>query len=267
MPSISSSLAPAMCAAVSRPPGLSRNRHAGECRAIPAAGLCRDRGMGRAAGRAAFLVDVVGWLSQIVRQFAIEVGCPLPATLRTFDDAKFQCYKVRMKIKHPLAIVACGVVALVFWPWLGSPFQYVHWKDRLRASIPVSLIFGRPCEVRSDNYSTFDPGSNCYRFGEQRRFTGVWRNEFEGSSFYEGQTALPLDHRVRRETWLDFAKEALGTGMVEALPLKKSLVVKIEFLGRKTTVPGAHGMGGLYPHLIIVDQVLSAHEIVPPKGS
>lgn len=172
-----------------------------------------------------------------------------------------------MKIKRPLVIASCALAALVFWPWLGSPIAYVHWKDRFRTSIPVAIAFGAPCETKYEGYSAFDPGPDCYRFDEKRRFSGVWRNEFEGSSFFEGRTSLPLDNRQRQEAWLDFSKEASANEAFDTLPKKGTSVVQIEFEGRKTSVPGSHGHFGMYRHLILVDRVLSIRIIEPANGS
>lgn len=173
----------------------------------------------------------------------------------------------RVTIKRPLVIASFAIGALVFWPWLGSPAAYVHWKDRFRTSIPVAAVFGQPCETKYEGYSVSDPEPDCYRFDEQRKFLGVWRNEFEGSSFYEGRAALPLEDRRYAEAWLDFSKEAISNGTYDTLHAMGPSVVQIEFVGRKTSVPGTHGHFGQYPHFIIVDRVLSFRKIEPANGN
>ena len=168
-----------------------------------------------------------------------------------------------MNAKRFAIIAGCFLGVLTFWPWLGQPNAYVHWKDRFRTSIPVAFVFGQPCETKYDGYSEFSSGPDCYRFDEERRFKGVWRNEFEGSSFYEGLASLPNAHRNRSEVWLDFSRHAIENGSHKELFPRAPSIAQIEFIGRKTSVSGSYGHFGSYSHFIVVDRVLSMQEIQP----
>jgi hypothetical protein len=179
--------------------------------------------------------------------------------LRTFNDG----------FKHPtmrrrqlLTILTAVLLVAAFWPWLGNPFAYAKGQDRFRTSVPIALLFGTPCEVREGAVSFRDPGPNCYRFSKPQRFAGVWLNDFESSVFFEGRNALPSDLRAGDGAWLLFPDEMLAHPDNSALG--SSNAFHIEFTGRRTAIPGAHGHGGMWQHQIIVDDLTSFHAMGSP---
>lgn len=171
-----------------------------------------------------------------------------------------------MRFKHFLPVI---VIALVFWPWLGNPLAHTHWGDRFRSSIPFALALGgAPCERYDEDEEllVIGRGPDCYRYEDPRVFNGIWRNEFEGSSFYEGRTSLPENYVVHREAWLNLSEEALANPEIRLLYDSRPAVIQINFVGRRTAHRGSHGHLGLWPHDIIVDEVINYHIIGPPAS-
>lgn len=147
---------------------------------------------------------------------------------------------------------------LVFWPWLDNPLRYVTWKDRLRTSTPVALIFGAPCSFKMPQYTEYRGGPECYRYDPPRRYRGVWSHEFEGSYFYEGPQKLPKLVNRSGLTWLQGSADPFPT---EAWMQYRLL--EIEFIGRRTSVPSRYGHGGLSRYEIQIDQVIAFKPLSP----
>lgn len=148
----------------------------------------------------------------------------------------------------------------VFWPWIDTPQRYVNWKDRFRTSIPIAIIFGLPCAHRQLGYIEYRLGPECYRYDAPKRYRGVWMHEFEGSYFYEGPQKLPQLVSKSGLTWLD--------ARLPPYPLQpwaRYHLVEIEFIGRRTTVPGNYGHGGLSRHEIQIERVIAFRPLSRPK--
>lgn len=113
----------------------------------------------------------------------------------------------------------------------------------------------------------------CFKMQPQRRFKGIWLDEFEGSRFLEGVTgsseALARLQRTERNAkssreWLETSAiwRDLPPSLRQALePSEKPRLVYVEFDGRRTAYRGRYGHLGMSESEIIVDRVISAHVV------
>lgn len=158
---------------------------------------------------------------------------------------------------------------MIFWPWLGNPFNYMHLRDSVRTSIPVASIFGEPCATYSDGVISYDTGPNCYRFDQPRSFKGIWLYEFEGSTFLEGATSVPKERPVYGDTaWLHYDPAAIDpkpqyNRAREGEDCYSIHAFEIEFIGRHS--PEGHGHMGLFGSEIWVEKMLSAKPLPAPN--
>ena len=127
-------------------------------------------------------------------------------------------------------------------------------SDQLWAAIPLlwELTGKSPCQRGTSRL----PDEECFQTSASKRWSGVWETTFEGSHFYAGKKSPPALSDTSDE-WLVFAQRARG---MHLLPRDASLrsLVRIAFIGRRTSVAGHHGHLGMSKHLIIVDQVIGA---------
>jgi len=130
----------------------------------------------------------------------------------------------------------------------------------VRTSIPTAVVFGLPCSTRVGRSIEYDRGLNCIRFDPPRRFKGVWQNEFEGSYFVEGAKRASQLDEAKELTWLDVADN-----MRRELAYRDS-IVEIEFVGRKTSMPGDYGHGGLSKHEIVLEKMINYRPLQPGKN-
>ena len=173
-----------------------------------------------------------------------------------------------MRGRNALVIVACSTL-VIFWPWLGNPFNYLHLKDSIRTSIPFSLLLGEPCATYKDGATIYDTSPSCYRFGPPKRFKGVWLYEFEGSTFLEGATSVPTSRPAYQDTaWLNYDPESINPGLDfngydtarDCYPIH---AFEIEFIGQRS--PEGHGHMGIFGSEIWVQKMLSAKSLSPPE--
>jgi hypothetical protein len=166
-----------------------------------------------------------------------------------------------------------AVTMVTFWPWLGNPFAYTHFRDSLRTSPPIAFFLGEPCETRWNGIRYFDATSNCYRFDPPREYRGIWIYQYEGSEFIENATEVPKqrpDHS--RTSWLnqdkkifdpDIADPALeydpklGCGRIQAF--------KVRFVGQRNPHRGGHM--GLWPSEIWMRRLISVERLPEPNCS
>lgn len=95
----------------------------------------------------------------------------------------------------------------------------------------------------------------CVRMTESRHWSGVWRYEFEGSTFCQGAA---LDCRWKKHGEKVFLAERVERpGQADLL----YGIYRVEFRGRKTMFKGSFGHLGLYDQLVQVDDMLTIRKI------
>ena len=169
-----------------------------------------------------------------------------------------------MTTKRIVMAIFTALVLAAFWPWLGNPFGYVHLRDSIRTSIPIAMIFGSPCATYGDGFVGYDTSPNCYRFEEPKTFEGIWLYEFEGSTFLENATAVPLRRPPYRSTaWLRYEPERIDPkpnyGFDESKDCYSIHAFRISFVGRRNPQGGGHlGLWGseIWPQKILAAQRL-----------
>ena len=137
------------------------------------------------------------------------------------------------------------------------PSAYKHARDRLLATIPL-VIFDDdlyPCFRTIDGRPARLPDAECYRLTDAQRLRGVARTGFEAGSFYPGRTTLPQADE-QSDLWIELDPSDLAPEVRRSCT--QGCAVYLDFIGRRTAVPGSYGHMGSARHLIIVDRVLSA---------
>jgi hypothetical protein len=134
-----------------------------------------------------------------------------------------------------------------------SPAAYLHFRDYFRASF--GSVFGYPCThlTREDGVDVYESTKpqDCYRFSAARRMRGVWIDEFEGSEFFEGATSRSaVSLKNNDQTWLELENHR-PTGRAYFM----------DFIGRKTLVPGHYGHMGGSRNLVLINRVISVRPI------
>ncbi len=107
------------------------------------------------------------------------------------------------------------------------------------------------------------PDRKCYRFQPERRFTGIFVDEFEGQQFIEGIGLKPPYDGRGGHIWLQFDEHSKGLNLIRRGEGSTKIWL-IEFDGRRNRDPGYFGHLGASNGLILVDQVRSAkllHEV------
>lgn len=95
----------------------------------------------------------------------------------------------------------------------------------------------------------------CYRMSLPRRWQGLWRNAFESYVFCETPATRcriePDADPQPAYTWIEF-KDPIDPRAKQAA----EGLYRIDFIGRRTVVPGNYGHFGLARHGIVVDRLL-----------
>ncbi|WP_420142887.1 hypothetical protein [Sphingomonas sp.] len=152
---------------------------------------------------------------------------------------------------------------------------YVNPIDGYARILPLEVLGIHSCaKERTANGKTVIEGipfDQCYKMLPAKRMRGVWLDEFEGSRFFEDvdhpdQVIAALRHERDAKLW-PFG-EWLGWGKArEPETPPRSRMVLIDFVGRRTAVPGSYGHGGGSRSEVLVDKVLSARVIYRAKGN
>jgi hypothetical protein len=164
-----------------------------------------------------------------------------------------------------LSLAACGD---------GTPLAaYQHPLDAAAAVLPLDVVGIHSCAdariVDGAKVIEGRPLDQCYKMEPQRRFRGIWLDQFEGSRFYEGLTNVQqvraaiearLKQRERSSEWLSFAKEDASTE-----PSPTARLVSVEFLGRRTAYPGRYGHMGISGSEVLVDRMIAARSLYVSK--
>lgn len=102
-----------------------------------------------------------------------------------------------------------------------------------------------------------------------RQFSGVWLNEFEGSSFVEGATRTPAERPSYKDTdWFDWHDQPLLEAVMDDGRSDPNchLVhpIRVTFVGHRTHYPfGGAGHMGLWPSKVTVHRTISAERLGP----
>jgi len=95
--------------------------------------------------------------------------------------------------------------------------------------------------------------AECYELMPAQRWSGVWEQGWEWSHFC-ADPVKKCEWMSHPQSWLTFAETADPGQLPEGN-------YRIEFLGRRTKVPGYFGHLSVYEHLMVVDQVISVQRI------
>ena len=113
-----------------------------------------------------------------------------------------------------------------------------------------AVRFGR------DWASTVDD-PNCFAMLPQQRWSGLWATNGEYSTFCPDpakECGMPNRGITLRFTERSYFKKPPPLGLYH-----------IEFVGRRTKVPGYHGQLDVYAHLLVVDRLISLQAIPGQK--
>lgn len=92
----------------------------------------------------------------------------------------------------------------------------------------------------------------CFRMTSPQRWRGLWRDDFEGQHFCSSRVQVCSYEKEGERIWITFKS---GTR-----PTKRSAtgrVFTIDFVGRRTLLPGHHGHMGVSQHEIVVEKLIS----------
>lgn len=137
------------------------------------------------------------------------------------------------------------------------PSAYKHPRDQFFAAVPLPFIndeFG-PCLRTTDGELRRLPDAECYRLSEPQRLRGVAVTGFETGSFYPGRTTVPHEHD-RSDIWIELDRRILPDHLRNGC--RRDCAVYLDFVGRRTAVPGSYGHFGVSKHQVIIDRLLHA---------
>lgn len=105
-----------------------------------------------------------------------------------------------------------------------------------------------------------DRTEECFEMTSSQRWKGLWLAAFEDSQFCPSP-ATRCDYVVRRQRkealiWLRFSKD----GDAEFKKARGGLYA-VEFIGRRTKVPGRFGHMGVFDEEIVVDRMISIERV------
>ena len=112
--------------------------------------------------------------------------------------------------------------------------------------------------LREGGVDAFPGGvQDCFEMTPRQRWSGLWRDEFEGSRFCPAPASKCLHHTPGDKIWLSFKDE-------QSLKRSQGGLYTVEFEGRRTLRRGHHGHLGMSNHEMIVDRLISIKEIEAP---
>lgn len=100
--------------------------------------------------------------------------------------------------------------------------------------------------------------SDCFEMLPAQRWSGLWEQGWEWTNFCP-DPAKQCAWMSRRGIWLTFAKGAYRG------PRLPDGTYHIDFVGRRTKVPGYFGHLADYEHLMVVDRIISVQRIPGEK--
>lgn len=106
-------------------------------------------------------------------------------------------------------------------------------------------------EVRFGGFLEWRPDDPaCYEMLPTQKWSGLWEHGWEWTNFCS-DPARKCNWMEERGTWLIFSDD------VKLPPDMPDGIHRIEFIGRRTKVPGNFGHTASYEHLMIVDHIIS----------
>jgi hypothetical protein len=100
---------------------------------------------------------------------------------------------------------------------------------------------------------------DCFEMMPEQRWSGLWNSGWEWTNFCPEPAEECPGASDRGDIWLKLAKDAYrGPELLDG-------VYRIEFVGRRTKVPGHFGHLGQYDYLMVADRVISIKEIPGEK--
>lgn len=100
--------------------------------------------------------------------------------------------------------------------------------------------------------------SGCFEMLPAQRWRGLWETGWEWTNFCP-DPATKCDWMSGHGTWLTFGSNAYHG------PVLPDGTYRIDFVGRRTKVPGYFGHQDEYDHLMVVDRVISIRKIPGEK--
>ena len=98
----------------------------------------------------------------------------------------------------------------------------------------------------------------CFPMQERKRWTGLWYDYFESSTFCTEVMSKCPSETGNDLIWLTFADENKAT---RPSRYAQGKVYKVDFIGRRTQLPGAFGHYGIWKHEIVVEDVISIKQV------
>lgn len=138
---------------------------------------------------------------------------------------------------------------------------YAKWTDRLIVSLGLEYSVGTSCWEKvgegDESGVRFIGEEKCFRFDPPERIKGVWMREYEGSSLLtQAQYDAGLRFIRDDDTWLEpFAADR------PPVDEKDVRAYRVEFIGRRSSYPGAYGHMGGSRHIVLLDRMISIEEI------
>jgi hypothetical protein len=167
-----------------------------------------------------------------------------------------------------LIVIGIGVLLASCHPRFPQtpPKAYLDVRDRIAAATGLPLLGWGPCQ-RALRDDTYKPRKNlteiCYKMTPPRRMRGLWRYEFEGSQFCPSPATrcdyVSSEKRIQPQIWLSIPFHLPDTGK----PAREA-VYAIDFIGRRTMVPGHYGHMGVFDEEVVVDRLISMKEVEAP---
>lgn len=92
----------------------------------------------------------------------------------------------------------------------------------------------------------------CFEMTKPQRWRGLWRNAFEGQRFCPEPAPKCEDDGQAGHIWIRFPDGGAPFGS-----RADGKAYRIEFIGRRTLMPGQHGHMGVSGHEVLVDKLIS----------
>lgn len=170
--------------------------------------------------------------------------------------------------RRPLLLV-CVMAALAACSPEASAYKNPF--DRLVVQLGLVGWSGYyPCSYVTDNAFASLDSEDCYRFERPRRMRGVWLLANETSELLPDARSSPAvwDIMDENQTFLEIEEweeiESLPPP-IKGVEAQSPNAYAIEFIGRRARYPGLYGGGAGARHMVIMDKLLSARAIVPPR--
>ncbi|MCB2077103.1 MAG: hypothetical protein KDE55_05315 [Novosphingobium sp.] len=122
-------------------------------------------------------------------------------------------------------------------------------------------------KVRAGGLMAYPVGvENCFEMDVPREWSGLWRNDFEGSLFCpvpETRCRFDEDYDSKNATiWLQVPRA--GEWREKMMSLKYGGLYEITFRGRRTLNRGNFPGGGVFDHEMVIDEIMRLEEVEPP---